>query len=337
VGAFLCLLSAVCFGAMAIFGKLAYDAGVDVGDLLLVRFAVAAVLLLVVAGTTGALRGVPRRSLVAGLAMGGIGYAAQSGLFFGALERIDASLLALILYAYPALVTIGAIALRRERASARRVAALLIASAGTALVLGGAASGTLDPVGAAMGFGAAVAYTVYILAGDRIGGGDRAGGGDEAGARDEAGTGDLAGRELVGGEGRAGRGIPPIALSSLVCTGAACTFAVVSAAQGGPRLNFAPSGWLWLTAIAVVSTVAAILTFFAGLARVGPSAASILSTLEPVVTVLLAATIFGESLNSTQLLGGAVVLTAVLVIQWPVSRKQYAVPDAHRPVTSKSS
>jgi drug/metabolite transporter (DMT)-like permease len=293
---------------MAIFGKLAYDAGVDVGDLLLVRFAVAAVLLLVVAGTTGALRGVPRRSLVAGLAMGGIGYAAQSGLFFGALERIDASLLALILYAYPALVTIGAIALRRERASARRVAALLIASAGTALVLGGAASGTLDPVGAAMGFGAAVAYTVYILAGDRIGGGDRTGG-----------------------------GIPPIALSSLVCTGAACTFAVVSAAQGGPRLDFTPSGWLWLTAIAVVSTVAAILTFFAGLARVGPSAASILSTLEPVVTVLLAATIFGESLNSTQLLGGAVVLTAVLVIQWPVSRKQYAVPDAHRPVTSKSS
>ncbi|GAB2571439.1 DMT family transporter [Kribbella endophytica] len=293
MGAFLCLLSAACFGAMAIFGKLAYDAGVDVGDLLLVRFAVAAVLLLVVAGTTGALRGVPRRSLVAGLAMGGIGYATQSGLFFGALERIDASLLALLLYAYPALVTIGAIVLRRERASVRRVAALVIASAGTALVLGGAASGSLDPLGAAMGFGAAVAYTVYILAGDRVGGGGQAG--DRA-------------------------GIPPVALSSLVCTGAACTFAAFSAVQGGPRLDFAPSGWLWLTAIAVISTVAAILTFFAGLARVGPSAASILSTLEPVVTVLLAATIFGESLSPVQLLGGAVVLTAVLVIQWPVSR-----------------
>ncbi|GAA1528241.1 DMT family transporter [Kribbella lupini] len=287
MGAFLCLLSAACFGAMAIFGKLAYDAGVDVGDLLLVRFAVAAVLLLVVAGTTGALRGVPRRALVAGLAMGGIGYATQSGLFFGALERIDASLLALILYAYPALVTIGAIVLRRERASARRVAALVIASAGTALVLGGAASGSLDPLGAAMGFGAAVAYTLYILAGDRV-----------------------------------GAGMSPIALSSLVCTGAACTFAAFSVVQGGPRLDFAPSGWLWLAAIAVVSTVAAILTFFVGLARVGPSAASILSTLEPVVTVLLAAMIFHESLSPTQLAGGAVVLSAVLVIQWPTRTRQ---------------
>ncbi|ONI75409.1 transporter [Kribbella sp. ALI-6-A] len=295
MGPLLCLLSAVCFGAMAIFGKLAYDAGVEVGDLLLVRFAIAAVLLLVVAGMTGALRGVRRPALVAGLAMGGIGYATQSGLFFGALERVDASLLALILYVYPALVMIGAIALRRERASARRIAALVIASVGTALVLGGAASGTLDPLGAAMGFGAAIAYTVYILAGDRV-----------------------------------GAGVPPVALSSLVCTGAACTFAVVSGVRGGPGLNFAPSGWLWLTAIAVVSTVAAILTFFAGLARVGPSAASILSTLEPVVTVVLAAMIFGESLGAIQILGGAVVLSAVLVIQWPTGQPWHAVPDTPR-------
>ena len=48
VGPFLCLLSAAGFGAMAIFGKLAYDNGVTVGDLLLVRFAVAAVVMLAI-------------------------------------------------------------------------------------------------------------------------------------------------------------------------------------------------------------------------------------------------------------------------------------------------
>ena len=167
MGPLLCLLSAAGFGAMAIFGKLAYDAGVEVGDLLLVRFALAAALLLAVAAATGALRGLPRRSVLAGLGMGAIGYATQSGLYFDALERMDASLLALILYVYPALVLIGAVALGRERASVRRVAALLIALAGTALVLAGAASGSLDALGTAMGFGAALAYTVYILTGDR--------------------------------------------------------------------------------------------------------------------------------------------------------------------------
>src|SRR4029077_8884532 len=130
-------------------------------------------------------------------------YATQSGLYFDALERMDASLLALILYVYPALVLIGAVALGRERASLRRggarsgerasirrVAALLIALAGTALVLAGAASGSLDTLGTAMGFGAALAYTVYILTGDRV-----------------------------------GAGVPPVALAAFVCLGATCTFA----------------------------------------------------------------------------------------------------------------
>jgi drug/metabolite transporter (DMT)-like permease len=285
MGPLLCLLSAVGFGAMAIFGKLAYDSGVDVTELLLMRFALAAALLTVVAVAKGALRGVSRRTVLAGLGMGAIGYATQAGLYFGALKRMDASLLVLILYVYPALVLIGAVALGRERASVRRVAALLIALAGTALVLGGAASGSLDALGTAMGFGSALAYTVYILIGDRV-----------------------------------GVGVSPVALSAFVCLGATCTFLLASVTSSGLHFTFGAEGWAWVAAIAVVSTVAAILCFFAGLARVGPSAASILSTLEPVVTVALAATAFGESLRAVQLIGAALVLGAVLVMQWPARR-----------------
>ncbi|HET7665305.1 MAG TPA: DMT family transporter [Mycobacterium sp.] len=300
MGALLCLLSAGGFGAMAIFGKLAYDAGVGVEELLLLRFALAAVLLLSFAAATGALRAVPRRSVLAGLAMGGIGYATQSGLYFSALERMDASLLALILYVYPALVLIGAVALGRERASVRRIIALLIALTGTALVLAGAASGSLDALATAMAFGAALAYTVYILVGDRV-----------------------------------GAGVPPVALSAFVCLGATCTYALASVIHGGPQLTFGADGWAWVTAIALVSTVAAILCFFAGLARVGPSAASILSTLEPVVTVGLAATAFAESLSPVQVVGGALVLGAVLVMQWPKrrgSRVVYRDNEIRQPV-----
>jgi len=282
MGPLLCLLSAACFGAMAIFGKLAYDADVGVGDLLFVRFGLAAAILLAVAAARGVLRGLPRRALLAGLAMGAVGYAAQSGLFFGALERMDASLLALILYVYPATVLLAAVALGRERATPRRVVALIVALAGITLVLGSAASGGLDALGAAMGLGAALTYTAYILAGDRV-----------------------------------GAGVPPLALAALVCCGATLTFGLASIPRGGPDLALSADGWLAIAGIVVVSTVGAILLFFAGLARVGPSAASILSTLEPVVTVGLAAAAFGESLSPLQLLGGALVLSAVVVMQWP--------------------
>jgi drug/metabolite transporter (DMT)-like permease len=75
------------------------------------------------------------------------------------------------------------------------------------------------------------------------------------------------------------------------------------------------AGFAWLSGLAVVSTVGAIALFFAGLRRVGPTAAAILSTLEPVVTVGLAFVVFAESLGPAQLAGGALVLSAVLAVR----------------------
>ena len=80
------------------------------------------------------------------------------------------------------------------------------------------------------------------------------------------------------------------------------------------------AGFGWLAAIAVVSTVGAVSLFFAGLKRVGPTTASILSTAEPVTTVVLAFLAFGESLGPVQLAGGALVLGAVLVLSAPARR-----------------
>ncbi|WP_427891526.1 DMT family transporter [Kribbella sp. GL6] len=280
MGRLFCLLSAAAFGVMAVFGKLAYDAGVSVDALLLVRFGLAAVLLLAIAFARGALRNLPRRVVLTGLAMGAFGYAAQSTFYFSALARIDASLVALILYLYPVLVMGTAIALRREPASRRRVAALVIALLGIGLVLSGALSGHFDWSGALLALGAPIVYTGYILVGDSV-------------------------------------DVPPLALTALVCTGAFGTFVLLGFLRGGTDFGFAPIGWLWLTAVALISTVAAILLFFAGMARVGASVASILSIFEPVVTVVAAAAVFGEKLSPAQWFGGALVLSAVLVVQWP--------------------
>jgi drug/metabolite transporter (DMT)-like permease len=79
----------------------------------------------------------------------------------------------------------------------------------------------------------------------------------------------------------------------------------------GPRPDSVSLG----AGIAVVSTVGAVALFFAGLRRLGPSTASILSTLEPAVTVALAFVVFGESLGPAQLAGGALVLIAVLAVR----------------------
>ena len=282
-GTLLCVASAAAFGAMAVFGKLAYDEGTTVGTLLAVRFGLAAVLfwgLVLVSGEARQLRSLTRRDVGLALALGACGYAAQAGCFFAALDRIDASLLSLLLYTFPSMVAVTSIVLGRERADRRRFAALGLASGGLVLVMATARAGALDPVGAALALGAALVYTTYILS----------------------------------SEGIAGR-VSPQLLSALVCTGAAVTLTIGSAALGELRPGeVTPLGWGWLLGIAVVSTVAAVSLFFAGLKRVGPTTASILSTVEPVVTVLLAFLVFGELLGALQLLGGAFVIAAVLVL-----------------------
>ncbi len=288
-GVIACLASAAAFGAMGVFGKLAYDEGATVGTLLATRFVLAAALFWLVlawSGRAGSLRSLTARDAGLALALGAIGYGAQAGGYFAALERLDASLLSLLVYTFPVMVTVTAIALGREPASRRTAGALVLASAGLVLVLVGAAAGALDALGTALGLGAAVVYSAYILISQGV-------------------------AERMG----------PLALGTLVCTGAAATLTLTGLAGGDlDPGGVSATGFLWLAGLALVSTVGAIALFFAGLRRVGPAAASILSTLEPVVTVALAFAIFGESLGPAQLAGGALVLLAVLAVRAPAPR-----------------
>src|SRR4051794_38794149 len=92
-GVILCLVSAAAFGGIGIFGKLAYGEGSTVGTLLSVRFTVAAMLLWVLTASTGALAGMrrmPRRDVVAALALGALGYGAQAGAYLAPLGRLGA-------------------------------------------------------------------------------------------------------------------------------------------------------------------------------------------------------------------------------------------------------
>ena len=287
-GALLCLLSAAAFGTLGIFGKLAADAGANTATTLLVRFALAALLfavLLRVSGRWGALRAMPRRVVMIALALGAFGYSLQSGLFFAAIDRLDVSMVALILYTYPAFVTVAAIALGRARASQRTATALTVASAGLVLVLLAGGSGGFEVVGALLALGASLTYTTYILVSDGV----------------------IA-------------DVDPFALALLVLMGASASFTVGGLATGSLDLALSGEAWLWLALIAVVSTVVAVSAFFAGLRRVGPSEAAILSTFEPPVTVVLAFLILGERLTVPQLAGGALVLAAVVMLQLPARR-----------------
>jgi drug/metabolite transporter (DMT)-like permease len=209
------------------------------------------------------------------IGMGAVGYVGQAVCFFAALNHASAGLVALLLYAYPILVVLLSAAFLGERLTALKLVLLAASFAGLALTLGG---GKGTPTGIALGLAAAAFYSVYIV----------------IGARELART-------------------DALASTTVVCLSAAATLAL-SAFVTEPRFPGAAWGWAAIAAIAVVSTVIAILAFFAGLKRVGPAVASIVSTLEPVVTVALAWLILGETLTLAQLAGGALVLACAALL-----------------------
>ncbi len=305
VGVVLCLISAAGFGAMAIFGKLAFDAGVGPDAVVMWRFVFAAVLLWIVqyaVGRHAPAPKVPRRAVATALGMGAIGYALQASCYFLALERADASVVTLVLYTYPAMVAVAAAALGRDRLNRQKAIALVAATSGTALVLFGpivfgTATVAFDVVGVLLAFGGALTYTVYILVGD--------------------GT---------------VKQMPPLQLTALVMTGAAVSLTLRSLAIGSVDFSVSARGWLWIGCIVVVSTVIASTAFFAGLHRTGPTTASILSTFEPITTITLAALVLGERISLTQFAGGLLVIGSVLLLQMR-TRPRVA---AHEPVASAS-
>jgi drug/metabolite transporter (DMT)-like permease len=170
--------------------------------------------------------------------------------------------------------------LGREHADPRLIGALALSSSGLVLVIAGAGTGALDPLGVALALAAACVYSAYILVSEGV-----------------------------------SERVRPQLLSALVCSGAAVTLTIGSLALGELKPgDLSPAGWGWMACIALISTVLAVSLFFAGLRRAGASSAAILSTVEPLVTVVLAYFVFGEHLTGAQMLGGALVLGGVIAV-----------------------
>jgi drug/metabolite transporter (DMT)-like permease len=278
-GGFFCLLAAVAYSVTAPFAKLAYAADVNVLTLLAVRYVVAATIFWLLIARTG--RGLPPRgTIMRGLLLGMICQSGQTFLFASALTRIDAALAILLLYAYPAMITVAAVLIGRERLTLPRVIALLAATTGVALVVAGPRGGTGDLLGIFLALGAAAIYTVTLLTGHAI-----------------------------------LRATPPFMLAALVATGAAITFTTAGVASRSIRFDFKPWGWLPIIGLALCASVLATVANYAGITRVGPTVASILGTMEIPLGVLFATLLLGERLFPVQIVGGLLVLSAVLLLQ----------------------
>jgi len=291
VGALMCTLSAACYAGLSILGKLAFAAGLTLTGMLSLRFLGAALFL-------AAMLLFWRRATFAGgrtmgrlLLLGGALYAPQAALFFTGLQRLPASIAVLLLYVYPVLVALFDWAINRRLPDRRTMMALGIAMLGVVLTLYPQPGMTVDPLGALLVLGSATGLAIYIVL-------------------SEGATRDVGAR--VGG--------------MWIVLGAGLSFTLAGAATGTLEWQRAQGEPILILGLIVVGTVLPVTLFLAGVARVGPTGASLLSTLEPVFTVALGVAVLHESLAPVQAVGGALVLTAAISVASRHSRAAQAVP-----------
>jgi drug/metabolite transporter (DMT)-like permease len=278
-GAWFIFASAAGFATLGILIKYAYAGGADICTILAGRFLIAALFLLLILRVRRVSLAVDLQTAWRLTLMGAVGYGGMSTLYANGIHYLSASLTAMLLYTYPALVTLLAVLLGDERFSAQKGVALVICSAGLALLLG-ASFGGARPEGVLSVLGAALIYSCYIVIGNRI-----------------------------------LKNIDPLVTSLYVCASAGLAFLLFGLATGQLSLKISAAGGLAILGIAVFPTLVGVLGFFAGLRLIGASNASIVSMLEPLVTVLLSALLLGERITALQGLGGALLLCGAVILQ----------------------
>jgi drug/metabolite transporter (DMT)-like permease len=310
----LTVVSAFAFGSGALFAKPVYAAGVGWHVLMAWRFGIGAVLawlwVLVDAQRRASVRRMPRRAVAIALALGVL-YTGNSSTYFAGLETVSASLAALIVYVYPALVAVISLQVGQPLRGRRAWIALGLAIAGVALAVGSPSATAAPPpvTGLLLMLASPVIYSVWIVLAARLSGEDRTDVGRDSGA-----------------------GVDPIAAGAIMLTATAATFWVTAIGFGRPVLpaQIPQAAWFGIAGVGLVSTFIAVQAFYAGAHRIGAARAALVSTVEPIWTIALAGLLFGESLTPLQLVGGAAILGGVVLSQTggqPSSASELRIAD----------
>ena len=288
-GFVLVLMASTCFGTLGVFSSLAYDDGADPWTLLFLRFAISAPLLVALAL---ALREPwpGRRGIVLCLVLGVLQLGVGWGLLEG-FERAPVALVTLLYFAYPLITSVGAALVYRERISPRRGVILAVALTGVVLVVG--LPDSANVAGVLLGLLAGVCVSGLILSSQYV---------------------------------MASESVSPIVLCALMFSSPVVVLLLVLPLRS-PDLGMGGPAWGWAICGVLVAATIPIGSFYAGVRRVGAAIAGLLSTAEPVVTVILAYIVLDESLTAWQLIGGALVVGCVAALSLEGRRPRRPIPE----------
>jgi drug/metabolite transporter (DMT)-like permease len=300
VGIALGALAGAAYGTGPLFAKGVNHAGLDSIALLAWRFLFAMIVswawLMAQPRARAALRDLDRRTTARLLFTGGF-FVVNATVYYSAIQRVDISLVALLMYSYPAMVAVLSMRLGYPLRGKLAWGSLALVLVGAILTIDGIKPDT-DQVGILLAMLSPIAYAVYILltawmAGERPGQ-----------------TADMRSKGK-------GAEVPPAVAGAVMMTGTWLTMFAVALVAREPLLpgQVPTEAWPGLIGIGVFAAAIAIQAFYASAARIGAAQASLMATVEPLVVIALGVSFLGERLDMLQIAGAGLVLVGVLLSQ----------------------
>jgi len=295
-GTLLALAAGCGYAFLPVFARLAYRAGLAPMDVLTWRFVLATAGLAMLAPIWwrwANLRTLTRRDALTLLGLGAL-FAFVALMAFIGLVHVPAPIFSPIYYTYPAMTALLS-ALLGEKLPRTAWLAVTLAVGGCAISALTASSevSTFDPVNLLYPLITAASYSIYLtIVGKRT--------------------------SHISGLASAVMGILGALLIVMVAV-VAIKLSVGFGVAGLMEVQTPASldAWLPVAGIAFFSTIFTIMAMFMGIARIGPARAAVLSTIEPVVVIILSAPILHETIGQSQVLGSAMIVASVLLVNVP--------------------
>jgi len=300
IGLMAITLAIIGYAFFSIFVKFAYAGGLRPFDLLLWRFIVATLVFWLAYPLWRRFvdfRKLSRTQLFHCLFLGAL-FAAPGLTANLALNYVSASAFTILVRTYPAMVALMSLALG-DRISPLVWLAIILAFAGCFFTVGaGADFGGLSLRQAFWPLANALTYSVYVVL-----------------------------------NGRLALGVSRITVSIIIIT-TTCLTVLPVALITGLQMPVGLQTWGALLGLSVVSTIIPITAVLVSVLILGAPATAVSSTLEPILTLALAALLLGDRLAPVQLVGGTLVVISILIIQLPKLRRK---PTAQVPLPDLST
>ncbi len=271
---------AAAYGTNPAFAIPLYEQGMNPNSVLFFRYLFGIPLIALVM----AARGVPfrlSREEIGPTAILGILMAFSSLALFESYKYINSGIASTLLFVYPVMVAVMMIFFFHEKMRMSVVLCLVIMSVGLILLMKPQGEITLSPFGCLLVMVSALTYALYII--------------------------------FV----NVSKVIKAIPTSKLLFYVLACGSAVYLAMMPlGNELTLPTkeSGWLNLTALAVIPTLLSLTCTTKAIQLIGSTPTAILGALEPVSAVLLSVTVLGQSLTPRDIAGGILIIIATTIV-----------------------